>query len=334
MTEGSDLAGEIRLPAELDAHLRDSNPWWERKPARVVPPYRRWAYTHLLRRLEEGLAPAVVLRGARQVGKTTILEQVIDHLLREKRISPNRILRVQFDEIPSLRGLRDPILAIVRWFANRILGSTLNEAAHAGSPAFLFFDEVQNLPDWTVQIKALVDHHTVRAVVTGSSALRIEAGRDSLAGRVTTLELGTALLREIAGLRFGTEVEPALTPNGLDRLLDPAFWRGLNERTRRDRELVEESFRAYSERGGYPIAHARAGVPWPDVADQLNENVVRRAIRHDLRIGDRGRRRDPDLLEEVFRLACRYAGQAPRPAIFLHELTSARSERTWAGSGC
>ena len=52
------------------------------------------------------------------------------------------------------------------------------------------------------QLKAIVDHHTLRVVVTGSSALRIEAGRDSLAGRITTLEIGTLLLREIAGLRF------------------------------------------------------------------------------------------------------------------------------------
>ena len=31
--------------------------------------------------------------------------------------------------------------------------------------------------------------------MTGSSALRIEAGRDSLAGRIASLELGTLLLR-------------------------------------------------------------------------------------------------------------------------------------------
>ncbi len=36
-----------------------------------------------------------------------------------------------------------------------------------------------------------------------------------------------------------------------------------------------------------------------------------RTLEHDLRLGDRGRRRDPGLLAELFRAGCRYAGQAP-----------------------
>ena len=39
---------------------------------------------------------------------------------------------------------------------------------------------------------------------------------------------------------------------------------------------------------GDPIAHARAAVPWPEVADQLNATVIRRVIQRDLRVGDRG----------------------------------------------
>jgi predicted AAA+ superfamily ATPase len=81
----------------------------------------------------------------------------------------------------------------------------LNQAAHDGEQAYIFLDEVQNLPDWAPQLKHLVDAQPVRVVVTGSSALRIEAGRDSLAGRITQVEMGTLLLREIAGLRFGED---------------------------------------------------------------------------------------------------------------------------------
>lgn len=180
------------------------------------------------RRLEARVAPAIVLRGARQVGKTTLQEQTIDFLLRERKIDPRRIFRVQFDELPVLRGLEDPILEIVRWYQNRILGRTLNQAAHAGEPAYIFLDEVQNLRDWAPQLKTLVDLHTVQIVVTGSSALRIEAGRDSLAGRITSLELGTFLLREIAGLRLGERIEPLLPPNGPEPLLEMDFWRQIH----------------------------------------------------------------------------------------------------------
>jgi len=321
MNTSRDLFDLVRLPPELDGYLRSANPWWEGRPGRVLPPYRRWAFHVLYRRLQKGPAPIVVVRGARQVGKTTLQEQTIEDLLRLGDVEPRRVLRVQFDEIPALKGLRQPLLTITDWFQNRILRQTFNEAAHTGAPAYLFFDEVQNVSDWAPQLKALVDHHSVRAVVTGSSALRVEAGRDSLAGRIGTIELGTLLLREIAAIRFSTELPAALPENGLEAMLHANFWRELAATGTRMREARNQAFAAFSERGGYPMVHAQGtDSPWSELADQLNETVIRRVIQHDLRLGARGRKRDAPLLEEVFRLCCRYAGQAPAQATFVNEL--------------
>lgn len=324
MTDGApDLFDRIRLPPELDAFLRDANPWWQGLPGRVLPKNRRWIFESILRRLDARVAPAIVLRGARQVGKTTLQEQTIHHLLVERSVAPRRILRVQFDELPPLRDIGAPILEIVRWYQNRILGQTLNQAAHAGEPAFIFLDEVQNLPDWAPQIKSLVDHNTVQVVVTGSSALRIEAGRDSLAGRLSSLELGTLLLREIALFRFDEAIAPLWTPNGLKPLLEIDFWRTVEAHGNSHGSVRDRAFAAFSEYGGYPLVHTRRDATWEELADQLNETVIRRVIQHDLRLGERGRRRDQTLLEEVFRLACRYAGQAPSPATLIAEIKHA-----------
>ncbi|MBM3238374.1 ATP-binding protein [Candidatus Poribacteria bacterium] len=314
----------IQLPESLEHFLFDTNPWWQDKPMRPLPPFRRWLFENTLQRLQSGLAPVTVLRGPRQVGKTTLQEHIIDYLLHEEGICLKRIFRVQFDEISSLKGLSDdPILNLCRWFENRILGGSFNEWAHKNEPVFLFFDEVQNLPDWAPQIKALVDHHTVRVLLTGSSALRIEHGRDSLAGRISTLELGTLLLREIASLRGWGELSPLLPSNGLKSLKERDFWEALREHGMRHREVRDKTFAAFSERGGYPVAQVRTDRPWEEVADQLNETIIRRVIQHDLRLGERGRKRDESLLEEVFRLCCRYAGQAPGRPIFINELRSA-----------
>ncbi len=67
------------------------------------------------------------------------------------------------------------------------------------------------------------------------------------------------------------------------------------------------------------MAQAHAEVSWEDIAQQLNETVIRRVIEHDLRIGERGRKRDQQLLEEVFRMSCRYIGQRPNPATLAQE---------------
>lgn len=313
------------LGANLEAFLYDTNPWWQDKPLRPLPPFRRWLFGPTLQRLKTGLAPATVLRGPRQVGKTTLQEQIIDHLLHQEKVNPRRIFRVQFDEIPSLRGLEDAILSLCRWFEGHILGGSFNEWAHREEPALLFFDEVQNLSDWAPQVKALVDHHAVRVLLTGSSALRIEQGQDSLAGRISTLELGPLSLHEIAALGGWGEGSPLLPLNGLGALKKREFWEELRQQGQRQRTVRDKAFAAFSERGGYPVAQARADRPWEEVADQLNETVIRRVIQHDLRLGERGRKRDQTLLEEIFRLCCRYAGQSPGPAVFTQELRVALS---------
>lgn len=311
-----------KLPYELAENLRDLNPWWLGKPGPALPNFRRWPFSRLVHSANKGIAPATVLRGPRRVGKTVLLRQMIESLLAEG-IEPSRILYVPFDELPSIRGIREPVLAISRWFESQIAGRTFNELARDGRIAYLFFDEVQNLDAWAPQIKNLVDNHTVRLVVTGSSSLRIEAGRDSLAGRITTIDMGPLLLREIAQLRFGHEELPCWVDHELDSIARPQFWVDAIARAKQATEIRLRAFQAFSERGAYPIAQERHETPWHELADYLNETVIQRAIQHDLRMGPRGQKRDEKLLEEVFRLCCRYAGQTPGQAVFVPEIQQA-----------
>ncbi len=311
-----------KLPLELSENLRTLNPWWERKPGPPLPAFRRWPFTPLRRCLLSGITPATVLRGPRRVGKTVLLRQIIESLLDEE-VEPRRILYVPFDELPTLRNLQEPVLAIARWFEEQILGHAFNEAARRRQPAYLFFDEVQNLDSWAPQVKSLVDNHAVRVLVTGSSSLRIEAGRDSLAGRITTHDLGPLLLREVASLRFQHESPPPWADNGLDALLQADFWHSAIASAEREADIRRRAFVAFSERGAYPAAHEHYDTPWHELADHLNETVIRRAIQHDLRMGPRGQKRDEKLLEEVFRLCCRYAGQTPGQSVFLPEIKQA-----------
>lgn len=310
------------LPIELADGLRILNPHWEEKPGPAVPPTRRWVFVRLYRLLKQGITPAVVLRGPRRVGKTVLLRQIMKELLR-RGIDPRHILYVTFDEIESLRGLKDPVLNIARWYERMVVKRSFNELARDGSCAYILLDEVQNLSAWAPQVKHLVDNQSVRVLVTGSSSLRIEAGRDSLAGRITTVDIGPLLLREIALLRDGYESTPLWEENGLDSVVERDFWLEALARGEQEKAVRIKAFAAFSERGGYPVAHERHDTPWPEVADHLNETVIERAIQHDLRMGPRGARRDEKLLEEVFRLCCRYAGQTPGQSVLVPEIQQA-----------
>ncbi len=309
---------EMKLTEGLVRDLRRMNPWWEGLPMPVLPPARRHLVAQIHRRLEHRLAPIVAVRGPRQIGKTIAQMQVLGDLL-SSGVPSRNIFRIQADELPALAGLPEPILRLMDWFEDHVLKAKLNEAAHRGEKTYLLLDEVQNLRDWATQLKFLVDHSTTQVVVTGSSALRLEQGRDSLAGRITTIEAGVLSLTEIARFRQMDLGMPFFEDNGLEPLTRREFWEELAARGRqraRERDVV---FAAFSERGGYPLAHQLAQVEWGYLADQLNENVIRRVIQHDLRVGERGRARDARLLEEVFRLACRYAGQAPGAQLLARE---------------
>jgi predicted AAA+ superfamily ATPase len=316
--EQSFIYPEMRLDDGLVRDLYRLNPWWRGAAMPPTPKTRRHLVQGIKNRLSAGLAPIVVVRGPRQIGKTTAQLHLLQDLL-DSSVSPECILRVQCDELPQLDRLEEPILRIADWYEGAILKQSLNDAAKQGKRTYLFFDEVQNLKAWATQLKFLVDTSSTQVVVTGSSALRIELGRDSLAGRITTIESGLLSLTEIAqfyGISLG---DPFLRDNGLEALTQKEFWRSLVShglRLHADRDLI---FKKFSDRGGYPLVHNRQDVEWGALADQLNETVIKRVIQHDLRVGERGRKRDAPLLEEIFRLACRYAGQAPSPTLLSRE---------------
>lgn len=318
MIEQSTIFPDFGLPQGLSDNLRRLNPWWEDEAMPEQPGTRRHLVKQIRRRLDADIAPIVVVRGPRQIGKTTAQFQIIQDLLGEG-VDPQRILRVQFDDLKTLKKIPEPILRISDWFERRIAPRRFNTLAQEGDTAYLFFDEVQNLDGWDAQLKSLVDNATVKVVVTGSSALRIELGRDSLAGRINTIEAGVLSLTEIGALRGYETPAPFLRDNGLADLLEKTFWIGLREHGIEHAEFREEAFVHFSARGGYPVVHREKDVEFSQLADHLNETVIKRVVQHDLRIGERGRKRDANLLEELFRLVCRYAGQTPRTATLAEE---------------
>ncbi|MCC6196389.1 MAG: hypothetical protein IT518_18210 [Burkholderiales bacterium] len=158
-------------------------------------------------------------------------------------------------------------------------------------------------------------------VASGSSVFHPYVGRDSLAGRLATIEMGPLLLREVALIRGIGTFEPLLPFNGLGPLKEKQFWvelRASGVRHQR-RDVRDQAFALFATLGGYPLAHTRVDAGWDEIASQLVETVVLRAIQHDLRVGERGRRRDEPLLREVFRLGCRYVGQAPGQALYVED---------------
>lgn len=117
----------------------------------------------------------VLVTGARQVGKTTMLQHVLPEDFRYVTLDDPRA---------GVLAREDPVLF---FDANRL-------------PVAV--DEVQRIPELFQQVKFLVDQfpETGRVVLTGSQAFQLMQGvSESLAGRVAILEMTGMSLRELTG---------------------------------------------------------------------------------------------------------------------------------------
>jgi predicted AAA+ superfamily ATPase len=301
------------LHEDLVKYLEVQNPWWRGKLAKPTERFRRWGFMEAMNRLERNLTPIVAIRGSRQVGKTTIQEQLIEELLKLRGVEPNRIFRVEFEDAPKLGSFTHPILALVRWFEDNVLRDSINAFAHRGEPVYLILDEVQNLKTWATQLKALVDHIAVKTLVTGSSALRIGGGQDSLVGRISMIELGPLRLGEIAGVRQFGDLPPFQADAKIEEWTDKGFWLGLAAHAQQHAKILKRSFDAFSDVGGYPVCHKSRTVNRSELLSELGNNVVKRTLDRDLKAGPGGPRRRPEVVGEAFKRICRYAGRGISP---------------------
>lgn len=133
--------------------------------------------------------------GPRQVGKTTLVQQVIDRL-----DAPS--LYVSADE----PALRDAAWLAVQWQRAR------DQLTGSVPQATLVVDEIQKVAGWAESVKRLWDedtraHRPLHVVLLGSAPLLMQRGlTESLAGRFETMHLGHWSLAEMHAA-FGWNME-------------------------------------------------------------------------------------------------------------------------------
>src|SRR3990172_8287344 len=113
----------IATPQELFAVLRQYNPWWEGRSVPDLPRWERAAFPELRLWLTDPPAHrAILLSGARQVGKTTLLLQAVQSLLNDG-VPPERILYATLDHpLLKLVGI-DGLLRVWREMQTRLEGT-------------------------------------------------------------------------------------------------------------------------------------------------------------------------------------------------------------------
>jgi uncharacterized protein len=281
----------IAPPAELFGVLRQYNPWWSGGRFPDLPKWRRAAFREIMAWAHEPPAGrALLLSGARQIGKTTLYLQTIDQLL-DQGVAPTNILYATFDHpLLKLIGL-DALVRLWREF----------EPVQAG-PEYLFLDEIQTTKDWQTWIKHQVDFEKRRRIaVTGSATPLASEGQESGVGRWQTIRLPTLSFYEY--LQLKNLSVPSLPR--VDSLLELFRW----EPTR-SLKVAEQArplaglFHEYLLRGGFPQT---AQVDSISLAQKLlREDIVDKVLKRDM-TALFGVRRVLEL-EQVFLYLCLHDG--------------------------
>lgn len=288
------------------------NPWWlpGRVPSDLARPVRRQAYYQVRKWLSlPRFHRAIMLSGARRVGKTTILYQLAQEALTEGNLAARQVFYLSFDH---------PILKLTPM--DRILRIYQNNLRPDREEALLLIDEIHFCPDWMLWLKMLVDRYPgYRIVATGSaSSVLASEGAETGVGRWVQVTVPTLTFYEYLELLdiYRPEILVVSDPIELGHLAESQRQEVLNTCL-----PLEASFHRYLLTGGFP-----------ELALLEDFSLGQRLLRED--VVDKVLKRDMTALygvrnvlemERLFIYLCLHTGQILNQEVLARELGISRT---------
>lgn len=229
------------------AELLRFNPWWEDRAAigqdKDLAKFSAEPVKYL-----PGFKPSPglnVVRGPRQVGKTTLAKLRIRELL-EGGTEPKRIFFYSFE---LMRTPEDVYNTLIEY---------LETAGRGPGARHMFLDETTTIPEWSRGLKLLIDRGDIRGedtiLVTGSSSIDLKKGAERFPGRGIE---GKEFFYLPCTFRRCLQLKGIVVPPS-DPLNPARFFKDAEENMPKILKLNSE-FRDYLSRGGflYAINHGK-----------------------------------------------------------------------------
>ena len=162
------------------------NPWWlygrvPESKTRITRPETLGGIAKLM-----NIKEIICITGVRRCGKSTVLYQLIDHLI-EDGVNPTNILYFNLDE-----PFEDKSISILDCiFENYI------EINNPAGQKYIFLDEIQNIENWETWLKKYYDLYDtgIKFVITGSNSTM-------LSDKLSTLLTGRIISKTVYPLSF------------------------------------------------------------------------------------------------------------------------------------
>lgn len=251
------------------ARLQLDNPWWKENSIRAdFKAMGPRAYLELFYSLVHNtrIRRSIILMGPRRVGKTVMIYHTIQRLI-ENGIPPKNIIYVSVDT-PIYNGILLEELMTAAFTA-------CGKAFVSTEQYFVFFDEVQYLKQWEVNMKSMADAYpNVRFVASGSAAAALKKSSiESGAGRFTDFSLPPLTFYEYVHLRH---VENLLRESTLN-------WNGHEVHSFEpvDIPLLNNTFIEYINYGGYPEVAFNTELQ-ADPGQYIRHDIIDKVLLRDL----------------------------------------------------
>lgn len=168
----------------------DLNPWRFELKIPLQSTYKRFIFDNIIKLLNEPLI--VALQGPRRLGKTTLVKQTIEHL-----ISQNvNALNIYFYTLTTTDNNLQEMLETT-------IDTKTNETI------YVFIDEIQYYDNWQDLIKTWFDNNkNIHFLVTGSTSIFQNKSKETLLGRIISLNLPFLSFREYLALKYKTHIGP------------------------------------------------------------------------------------------------------------------------------
>ncbi len=197
---------DSKIEINIIRALNEQNAWWrEGKPSeKFAKKFRRRDFFPLRNELEKKEITAII--GQRQVGKTTVLYQLIETLIKDNKVSPKNILYFSFDN-PYIsitkNNTENLINDILEVFSVNILKEPLNNPKEK---IYVFFDEICKYPGWSEILKGLYDlKYPIKFFISDSSSSDVYHGSsESLVGRMKIHIMLSLKFLDYARYKIGT----------------------------------------------------------------------------------------------------------------------------------
>ena len=247
------------LEKQIIGRMKVENPWWTE--GAISSDYLKMSprlYLNIFYPLIKSTNPrrAVILMGPRRVGKTVMMHHSIQKLI-EEGISPHNIIYISVETPIYNKILLEHLFLLACDTLNK---NPLKENL------YVFYDEIQYLKNWEVELKSLVDtYRNIKFVASGSAAAELKKRSDeSGAGRFTDFSLPPLTFYEYIHLK---EYSNLMIPISHDWANSPAKIYSCV-----DINKLNELFIDYINYGGYPEVV---------FSDKIKENPGQ-FIRHDI----------------------------------------------------